>query len=460
MPHQHRAESRLYVAINHGARRPLLVMPQRGGKTLTAFHFGMDAVARGRRFIFCAHRRSLVEQTADKFVEYSHQHITPSVFMPPHQHDVNARVIVASIQSLLEREFPLRDGDVVTIDEAHLAHAVPLVQAHPRVLFIGLTATPLDSGGRHLGDTWDALVIGAVPSELLGKMCIEPDVFSHTRDGEIVGSAGETWLRFAGEQRLRTLAFCSSVAHGRAVVADYLSHDVAAVLHTDATRASTRARDFALLHDGLISVIANVGLYREGTDVPWLECVHDMAPRDALSTYLQSAARVGAASPEKRACMLIDASGNWMRYGALFADRPWSLTTSQRELEMIDAPVMRQCQRCGARFATVCPRCGSPGEPMPRRVAAHAAGTLRRMTPEEREAMLRAQAEMTREMERVRRVLRGIAKRVIGGYNRGRWSSQAAAWEREFRQVAGDTAASVRAAWPRWLAALRERVTR
>ena len=189
-PHQHQTIRRLYVAINAGARRPLVVLPQRAGKTRTVFEVGMHAVAKGRRFIFAAHRRSLVEQSAQKFVDYSGGYVRPSLFMPPHSHDVNARVIVASIQSLLEREFLLGNGDVVAIDEAHLAHALPLMAAQPGVLFIGLTATPLDSGGRHLGDTWDTLVMGARPSELLGRFCVEPDVCELCGGARSLGPGG------------------------------------------------------------------------------------------------------------------------------------------------------------------------------------------------------------------------------------------------------------------------------
>jgi hypothetical protein len=459
-PHQHQGMRRTYAAINAGARRPLVVMPCGAGKTRTVFEIGMHAVARGRRFIFAAPRRPLVEQCAGKFVDYSSGYVRPSLFMPPHAHAVNARVIVASIQSLLEREFLLGNGDVVAVDEAHLAHALPLMAAQPGVLFIGLTATPLDAGGRHLGDTWDAMVIGAQPSELLGRFIVEPDVYTHQQDGEIVEGAGPAWLRIAGEMRLRTLAFCTSVEHARAVTADYVSHGVRAVMHTDATKTAKRVADFALLRARELDVVVNVGLYREGTDAPWLECAHDMAPRDSLATYLQSDSRVGRACDEKRACVLIDAAGNWMKpgYGPVFADRPWSLTTSQRDLEMIDAPVLRQCARCGSRFPVTCPRCGDVGTAMPRAVAAHAAGSLRRMTPEEREAMLREAEALTREMERVRRTLRGIASDVVGGRNRGAWSHRAKTWEDEFRTVAGGTAASVRAAWPAWLAGLRRRV--
>jgi len=478
-PHQRQTISRTYAAINAGSRATLIVLPQRGGKTRTVFEIFTHAMARGRRCVFAAHRRGLVEQAAQKFADYSGGYIKPSVFMPGHTFSPSSRFVVASIQSLRAREFALLVDDVVCVDEAHLAHACDLVASASDVMWLGLTATPLTSSGRHLGDTWRSLVIGARPSELLGKFIREPDVYTHDEDG-VVGGAGAMWRRHA--DGLRTLAFCSSHAHAKACAADYDAAGVRAVVHTDKTKRDERDADFARLRARALDVIVNVGLYKEGTDVPWLEAVHDMAPTESLASYLQACARVGCVSDEKRACVLVDASGNWMRYGPVFADQPWALTTSQRDLEMIDAPVLRQCARCGSRFPVTCPRCGDVGAAVPHAVAAHAAGSLRRMTPEEREAMLRAQEELkeearlrkqeeanakrmerealTKEMARIRSVLRGIASDMIKGRDRGAWSHRAKTWEDEFRTVAGDTAASVRAAWPGWLAGLRRRVDR
>ncbi len=60
--------ARIYQAIAEADdnRRILVVMPTGSGKTLVASDFIRTEVARGRRVLFLAHRRELIQQTVAK----------------------------------------------------------------------------------------------------------------------------------------------------------------------------------------------------------------------------------------------------------------------------------------------------------------------------------------------------------------------------------------------------------
>ncbi|WP_420213922.1 helicase-related protein, partial [Listeria monocytogenes] len=56
----------------------------------------------------------------------------------------------------------------------------------------------------------------------------------------------------------------------------------------DHVRTATLAR----LEARELDVVCNVGLYQEGTDIPWLECLHDLAPTNSVAAHIQRSARL------------------------------------------------------------------------------------------------------------------------------------------------------------------------
>ncbi len=68
--HQVEAEKALDEINRKGEFRALLVLPTGGGKTLTAVHWLLrNAVDRGKKILWIAHRHLLLEQAADTFVQ-------------------------------------------------------------------------------------------------------------------------------------------------------------------------------------------------------------------------------------------------------------------------------------------------------------------------------------------------------------------------------------------------------
>ncbi len=99
-PHQARARSLGYSAIRAGRRAPLFVAPTGAGKTRLAASMAADAVSRGRRVVWLAHRRELVQQARDTLALY----------------DVAEKVTCASYQGVCARG-NAPEADVVVLDE-------------------------------------------------------------------------------------------------------------------------------------------------------------------------------------------------------------------------------------------------------------------------------------------------------------------------------------------------------
>lgn len=91
-----------------------------GGKTVVAALIIHGAIAKGKRILFLAHRRELIEQPSEKLDAMGVSH---GIVMANHwRHRPLAPCQVASIQTLVNRDLAY-PPDLVLIDEAHRARA-------------------------------------------------------------------------------------------------------------------------------------------------------------------------------------------------------------------------------------------------------------------------------------------------------------------------------------------------
>src|SRR5207248_7900130 len=162
-PYQSDVIARIWAAIEDAKRRVLLVAPTGSGKTVVAGAVVADAVARGMSVVFLAHRRELVTQASRKLHEVG---IDAGIILPGFQMRLSEPVQVASIASLHARairsstiEMPA--GDLVIIDEAHHCRARTyrrILEAYPKAIVIGMTATPCRGDRRGLGNVFEVLI--------------------------------------------------------------------------------------------------------------------------------------------------------------------------------------------------------------------------------------------------------------------------------------------------------------
>ena len=155
-PYQGEAISCVRREISSGLRRILLVIATGGGKTFTSAKIIEMAVAKGKKCIFLAHRKELIDQCSRTLDALGIDH---GVIKSGHPRiDRSKPVQVASIQTLIKRAH--WDADLIVIDEAHRSIAKTYVDIISRydeekVVVLGLTATPYRMDGKPLGRQYD-----------------------------------------------------------------------------------------------------------------------------------------------------------------------------------------------------------------------------------------------------------------------------------------------------------------
>ena len=418
--YQLRAVDAVRKHLRDGKRKVIIVSPTGSGKTVIAAHVMSSALGRGKRVLFMAHRRELINQTVAKLVDAGVPADSIGVLMGDDKRTRSgAPIQVASVDTLRNRDWPA--ADIVIIDEAHRSLAPTYLEiighyAGSGAAVLGLTATPYRADGGGLGDVYEVLEVVATPMELIGHgFIVEPRVFSapkldlsnvRVRAGEyhegdlasvvnssaLVGDIVETWRKRAAG--LRTVAFSVSVAHSMNITERFVAAGVPAE-HVDG-ETPTPDRDAILgrLNTGETLVVSNCGVLCEGWDQPAVKCAILARPTKSVGLYLQQAGRILRPWGEQRA-IILDHAGNALAHGLPQDDRDLTLEPSVKKRG--GAPA-KCCSACGAVSpigATECAECGhvfvaaAPVEP-----PVEAAGELEEVNAVNIEGMRHAWVEL------------------------------------------------------------------
>lgn len=379
---------------------PILVSPTGSGKTTIAAHIVDSAVSRGKRVLFLAHRKELIEQACERFSGYVHCGIIKAGVTPT----PDAPVQIASVQTLINRKPP--PADLIIVDECHHSNSATYQEIlgwYPSAFRLGLTATPFRTDGTGLGDAgFGALVVAATAKELIREgFLMEPRVFVgkelpdlkgiRKRAGDyilgqlsmacdkpkLIADIVENWHRH-GANRL-TIIFASSVEHSKHIAEQF--GDIAA--HLDGTTDIDERTDILdRFKRGEIRIITNYGVLTEGWDVPSAAVCILARPTQSLGLYMQMAGRVLRPFPGKDAPVILDHGGNTERHGWVTQDLQYSLESVKRKSASTG---VRNCPKCFALMpssVSVCPECGYQFIPEPREGSQQVAGVMEEMTPD------------------------------------------------------------------------------
>ncbi len=348
------AVERCRAAYAAGARRVVLVSPTGSGKTHMGCFIAMSALAKGRRILWLAARRELVDQARKEMP-------VPAGVILSGRTPSDAPIQIASVQTITARETRPSAAFIVQ-DECH--HSVAsthraIIEAYPSAFVLGLTATPERGDGAALGDVFDDIVQGPSVRELvrLGRL-VPCDVIAPVSRGDALGCEPvEAWRRFAPGRP--GFLFAKTVEQSKQLVRQFREVGISAE-HVDG-KTSKKIRDHAVqrFREGQTDVLSSVGVFTEGFDVPRAEvCMLARAPAHA-STYLQMVGRVLRTSPEKGRALLLDLHGVVHVHGLPEDERTYSLEGVPITDTEAAEPI-RQCSKCGAVFRPrpECPRCG------------------------------------------------------------------------------------------------------
>ena len=360
-PYQQRLVDDVREAYRAGHRAVLMQLGTGGGKTHTAAECIRSSVSKGFRVIFAAHLDSLLTDTSKRLQAAAIEH---GIVQAARSQNLSAPVQVASLQTLHRRPECRPPADLLILDECRRA-AAPTVRAildaYPRVDLLGLDATPERSDGQPLGDIFTAMVCGPSVAWLTANGYLVPAIVLTPPapiEGGLAMDPVEAYEKH-GENR-KAIFFCRDVEDAKDV---HERLPVMSAVVTGDTGWREREAIRGYLASGQIRAIVNCDVYRDGADLPSLECVVIARTMGVTSAFLQACGRGLRASPGKRDCLILDLSGAAIVHGLPADERLWSLQghAVQRVGDSLKIPLVR-CRDCFAVLhagPSECPRCGA-----------------------------------------------------------------------------------------------------
>ena len=403
-PYQTQLITDIRLRYQLGNRSVLAVLPTGGGKTVCFSYIAEQAAKKGNRVCVLVHRAELLDQ-ASRAMSVPHGRISAGRSM-----DLSHTVQVASVQTLARRLHLLpRDFfQLLVVDEAHHTTAgtwAKVIDHFHSAKLLGVTATPIRSDGRGLGEHYQTMVEGPTAQWLTehgflaAAKVLAPPGFDTTglrkrmgdfdpkeaeqRVGTIMGDClGHYRKHLAGQT---AIAFCCSVAHAEAVADLFQRNGIAAASIDGTMDANTRRQLLEDLGTGRLNVLTSCALIGEGVDVPSVGGCILLRPTASVALHLQMIGRCLRPQPGKHAVVL-DHVGNTLRLGHHLEPRDWTLD-GLRKRDREKAPSVKVCPQCFATSASAvqtCRECGHVFAPQERRELQQVDGELVEMAARER----------------------------------------------------------------------------
>ena len=400
-PYQTQLITDIRLQYQLGRRSVLAVLPTGGGKTVCFSYIAQQASIKGNRVCVLVHRQELLDQ-ASRAMPMPHGRIAAGKGM-----DLSHAVQIASVQTLARRLHLLPSDffQLLVVDEAHHTSAgtwAKVIEHFQAAKLLGVTATPIRSDGRGLGEHYQAMVEGPTAKQLTdagflaAAKVLAPPGFNSTglrkrmgdfdpkeaeqRVGTIMGDCLGHYRKHLPGQT--AIAFCCSVAHAEAVAGLFQSAGIAAASIDGSMDGNMRRELLQRLAVGDLKVLTSCALIGEGVDVPSVGGCILLRPTASVALHLQMIGRCLRPQPGKRAVVL-DHVGNTLRLGHHLEPRDWTLD-GIRKRDREAAPSVKVCPQCfatSASAAQMCHECGHVFAPQERRELQQVDGELVSYTP-------------------------------------------------------------------------------
>lgn len=327
--HQQEALESLEKMRREGESIALLYHATGTGKTITAVS---DAKSVGKRTLFIAHTKELVNQ-AKKAFDTAWSEVAAGIYMGEEKNK-EAYVVCGSVQSISQslEEFNPEDFGYIVIDEAHhgAAETYKKILRYFKPQFtLGLTATPERTDGEDLLETFKnvahkldlqkAVELG----ELVPIRCIrvktnvdltsvringikynsqdlESKLFIPERNKLIV----DTYLEFVKNKK--TVVFCASVYHAEIIAELFKEAGIKAEAVSGSTKSKVRDKILKEYENGDVNVLCACDLLNEGWDSPKTEVLFMARPTMSKTIYMQQLGRGTRKSEGKEYLMVFD----------------------------------------------------------------------------------------------------------------------------------------------------------
>lgn len=350
--------------------RVLVVGPTGAGKTVVAAALIRKARKEGKRVLFLAHRRDLVNQCVARLHAVGIKRV--GVIMAGCPVDPDADVQVASIQTYVRRQ--AQQFDIVFIDEAHHATAKSyrkVIEDNQDAQLYGLTATPVRLDGKPLNDLFDSIAQSEFAPALIEQGALaKVRVWSHPAPNlsgvkrvggdydrnelgrrmkhKSIGDVVDHW-ELRAECR-PAVCFTVNQEHAKRVVAVFRKRGYKAGLVIADTPIDERARIIAGLSTGETNVVVTVEVLTEGWDCPDAACCIMLRPTLSEALCRQMMGRALRPTSKWPYSVILDHVGNTKRRNRILPDeaRDWSDALDPKKPRGPGGePRTKECPDCG-----------------------------------------------------------------------------------------------------------------
>ena len=356
-----------------GHRCQMLMSPTGSGKTYISLKLAYEALNKGKRVTFVCDRTTLITQTSETADRYGlSAHGIIQAQNP--RFDLSFPFQIASAQTLARRQWP--ESDLTIIDEGHTQykHVTDYINT-TRSAVIALSATPFSAG---LGKIYTNLINATTMDALIQNGDLVPmRVFSCTQaDMSGAATAGGEWTDRAAEERgmdiigdvvteyikfgegRKSSCFGSTIKHCEEIARQFNEAGIPAKVFCSTTTADERKEilDEYRKPDSHWRILVSVEALAKGFDVPDVACILDCRPfRKSLSSFIQMIGRGLRSSPEKVDCILLDFSGNIIRFKKDFEEIYFNGLAELDSGEKLDKQIRREDDE--EKENSACPRC-------------------------------------------------------------------------------------------------------
>lgn len=270
------------------------------------------ATGLGKTFVFCevlrkyhnalivAHRRELIDQANKQIKRQIHR--KPYVMMgakgrtPPSE-----GIIVASVQSLLNRDLGSFVPEIIIIDEAHHATASTyqdLLARFPHAKLLGVTATPDRTDQAALGMVFASVAFRYETPQAIADGWLSPIIWdtAHDVDEMMVCTFGRPTIIFTPDVPTAK-GLAEEIPNSGVVYGEMKKRDRKAVLD------KFKGKE--------LQYIVNCNILTEGFDCPEIECVAMYRRTQSRNLFIQTLGRGLRLSPStgKMDCLYLDLVG-------------------------------------------------------------------------------------------------------------------------------------------------------